>query len=160
MIREFFLILIFFSSFTTMQGQQMKKGEIRHNDISPFGYSEYVEIDLGMSKMVILSGQLALDTEGNTVGLNNFEQQAEFIFLNIEKILRKAGGDMRNIVKLNNYFSDISNLPKYRTIRNRYINTGKPPAQTSVEVKQLFRKDVMLEVEVTAVIPYQNNKEH
>ena len=143
-----------------MQAQQLTKGEIRYNDISSFGYSQYVEIDLGTSKMLILSGQLALDAEGNTVGLNNFEHQAEFIFSTIEKILRRAGGDMGNIVKLNNYFSDISNLPKYRTIRNRYIDTTKPPAQTSVEVKQLFRKDVMLEVEVTAVIPYQNNKEH
>lgn len=59
---------------------------------------------------------------------------------------------MKNIIKLNNYFTDISNLPIFRTIRNKYIDTLQPPAQTSVEVKQLFRADVMLEIEITAII--------
>jgi 2-iminobutanoate/2-iminopropanoate deaminase len=125
---------------------------IKFNEVSQFGYSEYVEIDLGAAKMVILSGQLALNADGNTVGLGNFEQQAEYIFSAIRRILEKVGGSTNDIIKLNNYFTDISNLPLYRTIRNKYINTANPPAQTSVEVTQLFRKDVLLEVEVTAVI--------
>ncbi|NIF06501.1 RidA family protein [Chryseobacterium sp. Tr-659] len=127
---------------------------VKHNEISQFGYSEYVEINLGTAKMLVFSGQLALDANGNTVGLGNFEQQAEYIFSNIQKKLAKAGGSMKNIIKLNNYFTDISHLPTFRTIRNKYINTAQPPAQTSVEVKQLFRPDVLLEIEVTAVIKY------
>jgi enamine deaminase RidA (YjgF/YER057c/UK114 family) len=125
---------------------------IKFNEVSRFGYSEYVEIDLGAAKMLVLSGQLALNADGNTVGLGNFEQQTEYIFSAIKRILEKAGGSTKDIVKLNNYFIDISNLPLYRTIRNKYINIANPPAQTSVEVKQLFRKDVLLEVEITAVI--------
>ncbi|OPC66672.1 endoribonuclease L-PSP [Elizabethkingia bruuniana] len=127
---------------------------VRHHEISQFGYSEYVEIDLGTAKMLVFSGQLALDSNGNTVGVGNFEQQAEHIFSTIQKKLEQEGGSMKNIVKLNNYFTDISNLPAFRTIRNKYIDTAQPPAQTSVEVKQLFRKDVMLEVEFAAVIKY------
>lgn len=131
-----------------------QKAQLQFHDISPFGYSEYVDIDLGTAKMLVFSGQLALDVKGNTVGLGNFEQQAEFIFSSIKKTLEKAGGSMKNIIKLNNYFVDIANLPLYRTIRNKYIDTTQPPAQTSVEVKQLFSKEVLLEVELTAVIPY------
>lgn len=125
---------------------------VKHHEISQFGYSEYVEIDLGTAKMLAFSGQLALDKDGNTVGVGNFEQQAEYIFSNIQKKLENAGGSIKNIVKLNNYFTDISNLPAFRTIRNKYIDLIQPPAQTSVEVKQLFRADVLLEVEFTAVI--------
>lgn len=131
-----------------------KNNMVKHHEISQFGYSEYVEIDLGTAKMLVFSGQLALDSDGNTVGVGNFEQQAAYIFSTIQKKLEKAGGSMKNIVKLNNYFTDISNLPAFRTIRNKYIDTTQPPAQTSVEVKQLFRADVMLEVELTAVIKY------
>lgn len=131
-----------------------QKAKLQFHDISPFGYSEYVEIDLGVAKMLVFSGQLALDAKGNIVGLGNFEQQTEFIFSSIKKTLEKAGGSMKNIIKLNNYFVDIVNLPLYRTIRNKYIDTTQPPAQTSVEVKQLFSKEVLLEVELTAVIPY------
>ncbi|HWW42175.1 RidA family protein [Pedobacter sp.] len=131
-----------------------KNNMVKHHEISQFGYSEYVEIDLGTAKMLVFSGQLALDNDGNTVGAGNFEQQAEYIFSSIQKKLEKAGGSLKNIIKLNNYFTDISNLPAFRTIRNKYIDTTQPPAQTSVEVKQLFRADVMLEVEFMAVINY------
>ncbi|NIG54555.1 RidA family protein [Chitinophaga sp. Cy-1792] len=125
---------------------------IKHNEISQFGYSEYVEIDLGTAKMLFFSGQLALDPDGNTVGVGDFELQTEYIFSNIQQKLQTAGGNMKDIIKLNNYFTDISNLPSFRLIRNRYIDTTRPPVQTSVEVKQLFRADVLLEIEVTAVI--------
>lgn len=131
-----------------------QKAKLKFNDISAFGYSEYVEIDLGMAKMLVFSGQLALDSAGNIVGVGNFEQQAEFIFSSIKKTLERAGGSIKNIIKLNNYFVDISNLPLFRTIRNKYIDMAQPPAQTSIEVKQLFSKDVLLEVELTAIIPY------
>lgn len=57
-----------------------QKAKLKFNDISRYGYSEYVEIDLGTAKMLVFSGQLALDAEGNTIGLGNFEQQAEYIF--------------------------------------------------------------------------------
>lgn len=57
-----------------------KNNMVKHHEISPFGYSEYVEIDLGTAKMLVFSGQLALDSDGNTVGVGNFEQQAAYIF--------------------------------------------------------------------------------
>lgn len=138
----------------TTKHKSNKNTMVKHHEISQFGYSEYVEIDLGTAKMLVFSGQLSLDSDGNTVGIGNFEQQAEYIFSTIKKKLEKAGGSMKDIIKLNNYFTDISNLPAFRTIRNKCIDTRQPPAQTSVEVKQLFRADVMLEVEFTAVIKY------
>lgn len=156
--RKILLILVLGTSVVTnaqiTKTSSNKNNMVKHHEISPFGYSEYVEIDLGIAKMLVFSGQLALNSNGNTVGVGNFEQQAEYIFSTIQKKLEQAGGSMKNIIKLNNYFTDISNLPAFRTIRNKYIDTAQPPAQTSVEVKQLFRKDVMLGVEFTAVIKY------
>lgn len=125
---------------------------LKFNDITPIGYAQYVEIDLGIAKMIILSGQVAVDMEGNTLGKENFEQQTECIFTTIKKILEKAGGNMDNIVKLNNYLTDISNLPLFRNVRDRHINTAHPPASTAVEVSRLFRDDILLEIEATAII--------
>lgn len=153
------VLIIAFGSSITSNAQSKKQTStknnmVKHHEISQFGYSEYVEIDLGTAKMLVFSGQLALNSDGKTVGIGSFEKQTEYIFSAIQKKLEKAGGSMKNIIKLNNYFTDISNLPAFRTIRNKYIDTAKPPAQTSVEVKQLFRADVMLEIEVTAIIKY------
>src|SRR5262245_56173955 len=124
---------------------------LKFNDIAS-GYAQYVEIDLGTAKMVIISGQVPIDAEGNTVGVGNFEQQTEFVFSSIKKILEKAGGRFENVAKLTNYLTDISNLPVFRQVRDRYVNSVQPPASSSVEVSGLARKDLLVEVEVTAVI--------
>lgn len=125
---------------------------ISFNDITPAGYARYVEVDLGVTKMIIISGQVAIDKEGNTVGEGNFEQQAEFIFSSIKNILKKAGGSFDNIVKLNNYLTDISDLPFFKTVRDRYVNTLQPPASTTIGGNRLVRNELLLEVEATAII--------
>lgn len=119
----------------------------------PKGYSQAAEIDLGKSKMLIISGQVALDAEGKVVGMNNFEHQAEQVFKNIKAIVESSGGTMRNVVKLTFYLRDVSNIIKLREVRDRYINTASPPVSTLVEVSDLFRDEFLLEIEATAVIP-------
>ncbi|OQP50283.1 endoribonuclease L-PSP [Niastella yeongjuensis] len=124
---------------------------VNFKDISA-GYSKYVEVDLGASKMVILSGQVAFDANGNTVGKDDFEQQAEHIFQSIKSIVEKAGGSMDNVIKLTNYVTDVANLPVFRKVRDKYINTAQPPASTTMEVSKFVKDDLLLEVEATAII--------
>ena len=50
---------------------------------APRGYSHAAVIDLGNCKMVILSGQVALDQKGNLVGANDIVKQTEQVFRNI-----------------------------------------------------------------------------
>lgn len=135
---------------TTMENQA---ASISFKEVSTFGYSEFVEIDLGSARMLVFSGQLSLDNEGNLIGAGDFSVQAEHIFSTIKDRLEKAGGSMKNIVKLNNFFVDLSDIQKYREIRNKFIDTKNPPAQTSVEINHLAIKGALLEVELTAVIP-------
>lgn len=125
---------------------------VKFKDIAASGYSKYVEIDLGASKMIILSGQVAFDADGNTVGKDNFEQQAEHIFQSIKGIVEKAGGSMENVVKLTNYLTDVADLPVFKKVRDRYINLAQPPASTTMEVSQFVKADLLLEVEATAII--------
>lgn len=118
----------------------------------PKGYSHAAEIDLGKSKMLIISGQVAMDAEGRVVGMNNFEQQADQVFKNIKAIVESSGGTMNDVVKLTFYLRDVSNIVKVREVRDRYVNTATPPASTLVEVSDLFRDEFLLEIEATAVI--------
>lgn len=119
----------------------------------PKGYSHAAEIDLGKSKMLIISGQVAMDAEGRVVGMNNFEQQADQVFKNIKTIVESSGGTMNDVVKFTFYLRDVSNIGKVREVRDRYVNTTTPPASTLVEVSDLFRDEFLLEIEATAVIP-------
>jgi enamine deaminase RidA (YjgF/YER057c/UK114 family) len=79
--------------------------------------------------------------------------QAEQIFKNIKSIVEEAGGKMDNLVKIGIYITDISRIQDFRNARDKFINVKQPPASTLVQVSKLFRDDVLVEVEATAVIP-------
>ncbi|WP_199756952.1 RidA family protein [Pedobacter sp. KBW06] len=118
----------------------------------PKGYSQAVEIDLGNSRMILLSGQVPLDVKGNLVGNGDVSKQTEQIFENIKKIIAEAGGTMNDLVKIAIYMTDISQVQKFRDVRDQYINLKQPPTSTLVEVTKLFREDVHIEIEATAII--------
>ena len=75
------------------------------------------------------------------------------VFQNIKNILEAAGGNMNHLVKLGYFTTDVSRIQDIRTIRDRFINTKNPPASTLVQVNKLFRDDVLIEIEATAIIP-------
>src|SRR5688572_4024383 len=118
----------------------------------PKGYSHASVIDLGRSKMILLSGQIALDSTGTLVGKGNLEKQTQQVFVNISNILREVGGSMNNIVKLNYYLIDVKQIQVVRDIRDKFINLENPPTSTLVQVTKLFRDDLLIEIEATAVI--------
>jgi len=120
---------------------------------TPRGYSHAAVVDLGTCKMLILSGQVALDNKGNLIGKDDFGKQADQVFQNIKSIVEAAGGKMDNVVKLGFYVLDVGQVQALRAVRDKYINTKNPPASTLVQVSKLFRDDVLLETEATAIIP-------
>jgi 2-iminobutanoate/2-iminopropanoate deaminase len=115
------------------------------------GLSQSVSIDCGSSKMILLSGQVPLDTEGNLVG-STIEEQTHQVFKNIENILKEYGGTGKDIIKLGIFTTDIQKTPDFRKVRDLYVNIQNPPVSSLVEVSRLFRDDVLIEVEATAVI--------
>jgi reactive intermediate/imine deaminase len=120
---------------------------------TPNGYSHASIVDLGNCKMVIISGQVPLDNQGNLIGRGDFKKQTEQVFVNIKNIVIEAGGTMDHVVKLGIYLVDIAEIQTLRDVRNKFINLKNPPASTLVQVNKLFREDVLIEVEATAIIP-------
>ena len=115
------------------------------------GYTHVVEIPAGQ-RLVYLSGQVPLDQDGRLVGAGDFRRQAEQVFSNLELALAAAGASFADVVKLNYYLVDVSHLDDLRTVRDRHVNAAAPPASTLVEVRRLFRDDVLLEVEAVAAV--------
>ena len=119
---------------------------------TPKGYSHVAEVDLGKSKMLVLSGQVALDVNGKLIGKDDVAKQTEQVFTNIKHIVEDAGGTMNDVIKLTYYVKDVSKIQAVRDVRDKYINTKTPPASTLVEVSKLFRDDVLIEIEATAIV--------
>ncbi|MXV50722.1 RidA family protein [Pedobacter sp. HMF7647] len=121
------------------------------------GYSQSAEINLGNCKMLIISGQVALNSKGELVGAGNMRKQADQVFKNIRSIVDQAGGSLSDLVKISFFVTDLSQLKSIREVRNEYINLKNPPASTLIQVKSLFRDDLMIEIEATAILPLRNN---
>lgn len=116
----------------------------------PTGYSHVAEVTAG--RPVYISGQVALDARGALVGPGDIGAQARQVFENLKAALQAVGAGFDQVVKLNYYLVDASQLPAVREVRDEYVNQRRLPASTAVEVRRLFREDLLIEVEAVAVI--------
>jgi 2-iminobutanoate/2-iminopropanoate deaminase len=117
------------------------------------GYSQVAEITCG--KIVYISGQVSRDASDAMVGDGDFGAQVEQVFKNIKIAVEAAGGSFANIIKLNYYCVasvEPSQMPVVREIRDRFVNTEKPPASTFVVVSRLVRPEWLIEIEAIAVV--------
>lgn len=115
------------------------------------GYSQVVEVPAG-ARLVFISGQVPLDKDGKLVGAGDFRRQAEQVFANLEVALKEARATFADVVKFNFYVVDMTKLQDLREVRDRHVNPDALPASTLVEVRKLFRDEVLLEVEAVAAI--------
>ncbi|HEY1019522.1 MAG TPA: RidA family protein [Sediminibacterium sp.] len=120
---------------------------------TPTGYSHVAEIDLGNCTMLLISGQVAIDSSGSLIGRNDLAKQTEQVFTNIKNLLAASGGTMDHLVKTGIFMRDVSQIQLFREIRNKFINSRNPPTSTLVEVSRLFRDEILIEIEATAIIP-------
>jgi enamine deaminase RidA (YjgF/YER057c/UK114 family) len=136
----------------TQEKKPMDKQQtgVRFINRAPAGYSHVVVAQGG--RTLYISGQLALDKDGNLVGRGDFRAQVKQVFENLKARLAEGGATFKDVVKLNYYLTDASDLQALRDTRNSYINTENPPASTLVVVKQLVREEYLLEVEAIAVV--------
>ncbi|MGZ3329884.1 MAG: RidA family protein [Xanthobacteraceae bacterium] len=74
----------------------------------PPGYSQIV--DVSARRFVFISGQAALDRDGNVVGRNDFPAQAAQVFRNLAIALEASGCTAANLVKLTVFLTDMNNL--------------------------------------------------
>jgi 3-hydroxyisobutyrate dehydrogenase len=102
--------------------------------------------------LLFVSGQAALDDSGNVVGEGDIDVQSEFVFDCLERILADQGATFDDVVSIRTYLTDMTMLPRYGGVRRRRI-TGEPPSSTTVEVPQLFRPGLLIEVDVVAALP-------
>ena len=120
---------------------------------TPPGYSQIV--DVAASRIIFISGQTALDQEGNLVGRNDFAAQAAQVFRNLAIALRARGCDATNLLKLTVFLTNMENLGAYREVRNRFFASVTPPAApavTLVEVSKLYGAEFMIEIEAIAAV--------
>jgi enamine deaminase RidA (YjgF/YER057c/UK114 family) len=127
----------------------MNEPHIRFLNRAPGGYSQVVEVRGG--RTLYISGQIALDSSGQVVGSGDFTPQIKQVFVNLKARLDEAGASFNDVVKLNFYLTDGSDIQILRDVRDSYVNREQPTASTLVVVKQLLRPELLIEVDAIAV---------
>jgi reactive intermediate/imine deaminase len=128
----------------------MREHYLRPETMPPAnGYSHAVAFS---GRMVAVSGQVPLDTEGRLVGANDVEAQIRQVFDNVATALAAAGAGMEHVVKLTYYLTDISDLELVRRVRADYISRDAPPASTLVQVSSLVDPAFRIEIDALAAI--------
>jgi enamine deaminase RidA (YjgF/YER057c/UK114 family) len=120
---------------------------------TPPGYSQIV--DVTANRIIFISGQTALDRDGNLIGKNDFNAQAVQVFRNLAVALEGRGCNASNLVKLTVFLTDMSHLGSYRQARNQFFASVTPPAApavTLVEVSKLYGPDFLIEIEAIAAV--------
>jgi enamine deaminase RidA (YjgF/YER057c/UK114 family) len=114
----------------------------------PPGYTAVVETT-GPGRTIYVAGQLGVDLQNNLVGGpgGNFRGQCEAAFKNLGLALAAVGAGFKDVVKINNYLVDMTNVADFRAVRDTYVNTKAPPASTTVAISQLARPGALFEVE-------------
>ena len=100
--------------------------------------------------LVFVSGQAAINLQGELVGVGDFDAQAAQAFDNLRRVLEAGGSGLDRVVKVTIFLTDMANFPKVVDLRRRYF--GKPyPADTIVEVSSLALPELMIEVEAVGL---------
>jgi enamine deaminase RidA (YjgF/YER057c/UK114 family) len=122
--------------------------------VKPSGYNHGIKVS-GASTLLFLAGQVAWDGAGNLVGEGDFVLQFDKALENILTVVKEAGGQAENIVKLNLYVTDkekyVSSLKQIGQVYRKHMDKHFP-TMTLVEVKSLYEPGTLLEIEGLAVL--------
>jgi enamine deaminase RidA (YjgF/YER057c/UK114 family) len=122
----------------------------------PVKFSQGWKVEGG--SYIFVGGQVSADREGNVIGEGDIELQTKNVFENIQLVLREAGADMGDIVKLNTYYvydgpddGAKSFWEKMTRVRMQYL-ADPGPAGTAVCVPRLAYPGLLIEVEANAAV--------
>ena len=126
--------------------------------INPSGLERSSALSQGTSAgdWIFVSGQRARDTNGQTVGVGDFEAQADRAFECMAQVLAEASADLSDVVKLTAYLVNPLHVERFHNMCARVFPTH-PPAGTTAVVASLASPDALIEIEACARLG-QNTK--
>ncbi|MEM1239506.1 MAG: RidA family protein [Cyanobacteria bacterium P01_H01_bin.26] len=111
------------------------------------GYCRAIRV----GNQIFISGTAPVDDDGNTVAPGDGYIQARQCFKIIQKTLQAMGADLSNIVRTRMYVTDISRWEEYGQAHQEAMG-AYPPATAMVEVRSLINPDMLIEIEVDALV--------
>ena len=122
------------------------------NPGSAVGGMEGVSQAIRVGRAVYVSGQVALDSVGNVVGVGDLKAQASKAFANLAVVLRAGKAEPGDVVRLTVYVVNYQpeDLVTIRAAATEFFPGRYAPAMTVIGVQSLFRDGLLIAVDAIA----------
>lgn len=123
----------------------MRKAIMVDGAAKPGGHYSHAVIANGF---IYVAGQGPVDPATNVMP-DNFAAQVRQTLRNVQAILIGAGADLKDVVKVNAYLSDITRFQEYNTIYKEFF-PSEPPARTTIGCQLV---GIQVEIDCVAALP-------
>jgi 2-iminobutanoate/2-iminopropanoate deaminase len=135
--------------------QTLEKKNYSYSEWTKGRFSEAVTVT-GPGKMIFLAGVGAEDENGkggDILHKGDFMAQCRYAYDKIKRLLDKQGAGLGDVVKMVSYLTDVRYQQDYGRCRIEQFGDQPLPAHTLLTISQLAWPGMMVEIDVTAVVP-------
>lgn len=113
--------------------------KVIHTENAPAAKGPYSQA-MVCNGMVYVAGQLPLDPLTGQVVPGDFQAHAAQAIRNVEAVLKAAGSDLKHVVRINVYMTDVSQFPLFNEVYEKLMS--EPYPSRTARVVQLGPFDV------------------
>lgn len=113
-----------------------------------YGYTQAVRV----GDIVKIGGVISIDEQGKPTAIDDYLQQMKNCYVSLDKVLKHYGCTFDDVILENIYTTSIADLQQNASYRHE-IYKNHFPTGSWIGVKELGLPEMMIEIEMEALIP-------